>query len=285
MKRILMSLMIIGLVGGLMGSALADFSDIETSHGNYFESGSLDLKVSDADGNLYEDPTVPAFFQIEDAWPCCYKDVVFDLTNDGQGSQKKPWAYLHITNLDCYGIIKTEPENAAELALTPVGIDEDGNDVYATDDGSATGTPLIGGDYGENCELSKHVDIEIEVTQESTDGTAGNAINWVTVDLSAYDANADGIIKMNEVKDLQLELGELANEDDVTTTTLWENRMFVQVTLHLQDVDEDDLGFHLFDETIPNEAKWDHWPTNALMKDGMSFDIVFELLQTRVPGD
>jgi hypothetical protein len=283
MKRILMSLMVIGLVGGLMGSALADFSDIETSVGNYFESGSLDLLVSDNTGALYEDPDVPAFFNVVAAWPECEKAVVFDLHNDGSGNQTIPWVYIHFKNLECYGIEKTEPELAAEMAATPIGELEDGTAVYATTDGSKEGQPLIGTDYGENCELSKHVDVRIWTTMMSTDGTAAGAFDWAEVDLAQYDVDPqNGVVKMNELVCNQVELGQLANEDDPETVDVEENHMYVKIILRLQDIDEDDYpGVSLFDETIPAEAKWDHWPTNALMLDGMSFDMAFELLQIR----
>jgi hypothetical protein len=49
MKRILVSLMVIALISGLIGSGIyATFSDLETSSGNQFISGTLDLKLSDA---------------------------------------------------------------------------------------------------------------------------------------------------------------------------------------------------------------------------------------------
>ncbi len=49
------------------------------------------------------------------------------------------------------------------------------------------------------------------------------------------------------------------------------------IRLHFPDIDEDDLGLHYFDETIYEEAKWDHWPTNAYMGDKCVFDIEFLL--------
>jgi predicted ribosomally synthesized peptide with SipW-like signal peptide len=53
-KKILLSVMMIGLVAALAGAGLyAYFSDTETSSGNYFSAGTLDLKV---DGK--EDPDV-----------------------------------------------------------------------------------------------------------------------------------------------------------------------------------------------------------------------------------
>jgi len=49
------------------------------------------------------------------------------------------------------------------------------------------------------------------------------------------------------------------------------------IRLHMPDIDEDDIGIHFFNESIPEEAKWDHWPTNAYMGDKCVFDIEFLL--------
>ena len=52
MKKILMSLMAIALVDGLVGAGVvASFSDEETSSGNTFTAGTLDLKVGGQDGS------------------------------------------------------------------------------------------------------------------------------------------------------------------------------------------------------------------------------------------
>ena len=61
--------------------------------------------------------------------------------------------------------------------------------------------------------------------------------------------------------------------------TAWGKGVYrkVRIELHFPDIDEDDLGYHYFDENIPAEAKWDHWPTNAYMGDQCIFDIVFKL--------
>ena len=61
--------------------------------------------------------------------------------------------------------------------------------------------------------------------------------------------------------------------------TIWAMGEFREllIRLHFPDIDEDDLGLHHFDENIPSEAKWDHWPTNAFMGDICIFDIEFLL--------
>jgi hypothetical protein len=284
MKKILMSLMVICLAGGLIGAGLfADFSDIETSRTNFFSTGSLDLKVSDTLGNLYDDPNVPTFFEISNAYPCCSKDIHLDLHNVGQGWQQIPDVYLHIKNLECFGIEKNEPELAAETGATPIGEDANGTPIWATVD-RLEGSAAALGEYGENCELSKHVDITIARKYE------GEAV-FTELNLIAmgYDKNGDGIVKMDEVVCEQILLGILG--DDPNTSGIDESIMYLDITLHLQDVDEDDLiadgtlvdpgtGYGWFDDGIPAEAKWDHWPTNALQKDIMYFDMAFELLQT-----
>ncbi|MFC1983928.1 hypothetical protein ACFLVO_02830 [Chloroflexota bacterium] len=49
------------------------------------------------------------------------------------------------------------------------------------------------------------------------------------------------------------------------------------IRLHFPDIDEDDIGWHYFDDSILEEMKWDHWPTNAYMGDKCVFDIEFLL--------
>jgi len=54
----------------------------------------------------------------------------------------------------------------------------------------------------------------------------------------------------------------------------------VRVELHFPDIDEEDLGLNYFNDSIPAEVKWDHWPTNAYQGDGCTFDMVFKFQQT-----
>jgi hypothetical protein len=257
MKSVLFSVVIISaLVVAGIGGTLADFSDIEISPDNFFEVGSMNLLVSDEVGNVYDGPyEIPTIFEVfadGGAWPCCSKDIRFDLHLESQGQRQNAFAYLHIKNIECYGIEKVEPEIAVE----------DGGIIGELDDGTIVYSPPLG-EYGENCELAEHIDIAM-FTGPTVAGP------WTPVDLSAYDANMDGIIKMNEIECLQLYLGEL-----IACEPMW-----VMMTLHLQDVPEEYLGYDLFPGT---DNKFNDWPTNALMKDGMRFDMSFELLQSPIP--
>jgi predicted ribosomally synthesized peptide with SipW-like signal peptide len=312
MKNIFLSVVIVAtLVAAGVGGTLADFSDIEISEDNKFATGALDLVLSDYMGQEYQNATgtVPAMFHVVDAIPCCSKDIKIDLHNEGQGFQFNPHVYLHIKNLDCGWVVPkqvwawvdetgatvpapdpeppagtqqgdrpdfpkplNEPEYVGELGGL-AGEDVNGNPVYV---------PGVGLCYGEDCQLARHVEIEIRVAGPypcTTMLTAAEVpdVDWVTLDLSRYDTDdplSIGIIKLSELECEEIGLGSLPY-----STKIW-----VNLVTHLQDIDEDlifDPGF--FDETIYEEAKWDHWPTNALQKDYVEFDMAFELFQNPLP--
>ena len=272
-KAILMSVLMIGIVATAVGATLADFSDIEISKDNFFSTGELNLRVSNYAGTEYDGDDVPALIQYSNAWPCCTKDYYIDLHNAGEGDQFTPWAYVHFMNYVCtdvdskLGDPKPEPEVAAESGGI-IGIKADGTLVNCAPTGECMGV-----DWGTlNCELAEHVDLQIFWSAMQVQ-TAAEVTDWAILDLIAmgYDKNNDGKVKLDEIKCEQIELGQIPNC----------NKLWLDFKFHLQDVDEDDVGRHFFDENIPAEAKWDHWPTNALMKDKLQFDMAFELLQTK----
>ncbi|MGB2728297.1 MAG: hypothetical protein WBD09_07450 [Halobacteriota archaeon] len=261
-KAILMSILMIGVVATAAGVTFADFSDIETSMDNTMRIGSLDLVVSHM-GYEYEDPEVPVLMDLTDIMPeCTDKSMDFDLHNIGESSQGGGHAYLHFKNIDCFGIEKTEPECVAETGMNckgdvvPVGELEDGTYVYV--DG-------IGADYGENCEVSKHIEVQNIFT--------GDYPPNEHVDLTGYDKNGDGYVTLDEIVCEQIYLGPLPGGAT----------MYVSVHLRLMDIPEEYFGLDLFDEDNLAEAKWNDWPTNALQKDGIEFDVSFELLQINPP--
>jgi hypothetical protein len=296
-----------------MGGLFADFSDIEISEDNYFQTGSLDLAVSNYLGVHYNGDNIPIMWEVSDAWPCCDKSVFFDLENVGQGFQVEPWLYVHFKNFDCYwvqpkdystiwvdenGEIVDEPANAPgpgepqgdlpdfpKPLTEPEYVAELGGIAGEDEDGNPVEVPGIGLCYGETCELPEHIgviyiaiagpypDDEKPATSAEVPGA-----DWEVLDLSAYDANDDGVIKLNELECQEVELCQVP-----CNAGIW-----VHISLHFQDFDEEDayaqdlIPTTYFDEDYP-EAKWDHWPTNAIQKDLVQFDIAFELLQNRLP--
>ena len=146
MKKILLSLMMISLVGVAVGAGFADFSDSETSFENVFQTGSLDLKVNDQD-----DPVLPKV-RCECVAPCKSYDFPFTLESHSQCVSGV--AYIHIKNLECIevegkcttyvcqGVPMTEPE-------------------YVECAGGLVDSVRVEGRGVEASLLSRHTDLEI----------------------------------------------------------------------------------------------------------------------------
>jgi predicted ribosomally synthesized peptide with SipW-like signal peptide len=106
--KILASLMVIGLVASAIGvGTYAYFSDTETSSGNTFTAGSLDLQV-DIDG-AWKNPWVGPFFDFTNVKPGDHGEKTISLHVDNDA-----WAWVKIYNLhnDDNGL--TEPESEVD---------------------------------------------------------------------------------------------------------------------------------------------------------------------------
>lgn len=105
MKRILLSVLTISLVAVIgVGATRAYFSDTETSTGNSFTAGTLDLKVDSQD-----DPNV-VHVTLSNMKPGQTASYNWTLSNSGSLSGK-PW--IEITNLKNYDNGCNDPETAA----------------------------------------------------------------------------------------------------------------------------------------------------------------------------
>jgi hypothetical protein len=248
MKNIFLGVVVIttlALAG--IGGTMADFSDSEEELGDILQAGSLDLKVNGAD-----DPDVlPVVVRtmIPDKWYDATKTVANVGTIDG-------WLYIHVKNAVCTetndkdlngdGVIdeldKPEPEIVAEQ-------------------GGKVGQKMVPG-LGERCDMEEHIAVQLWF---------GQGANLVQVDLSPYDMNGDGEVKMDELECNQVLVAQLpacGEEYDLVFKFM------------LQDVPEEFWGLDIFDETDPHEVKWNWWPTNCYQGDTVTFDVLVELLQT-----
>ena len=113
MRKILFSLMTFVLVVGLVGGgAFAYFSDVETSTGNVFSAGTIDIEVSDDGGLNFENPWERLEFVIAPtAKPCeKYWDVI--VVHNAGDNPLLVWK--HIGELVCTGGENPEPEQEQE---------------------------------------------------------------------------------------------------------------------------------------------------------------------------
>ena len=123
MKKILVSLMTIAMVGALIGGGVyAYFSDTETSAGNVFTAGTLNLQVSGAD-------PLTAHFAVTDTY--------------GGGSGSDDWLLKNIGTI------------AGSLDITFSSIVDDENGVNEPEDADAgeDGTVAVPGTDGELAEV------------------------------------------------------------------------------------------------------------------------------------
>lgn len=68
MKKLLFSLMAVALCSGMVGSSFAYFTDVETSTGNTFTAGTLNLKIRDGD-HVWRDGVTVAEWTLSDMVP------------------------------------------------------------------------------------------------------------------------------------------------------------------------------------------------------------------------
>lgn len=110
MKRVILSLAIIGIVSAIVvGVTTAYFSDTETSSGNTFTAGSIDLKIdcrgTDCDFPL-KDLVGDPFFHSTDIKPGDSGEATVSF----HVYDNNAWARMKITNLHNYEYGCTEPE-------------------------------------------------------------------------------------------------------------------------------------------------------------------------------
>jgi spore coat-associated protein N len=105
MKAILMSLMVVALVGGLVGGGMfAYFSDTETSTGNTFTAGTIDISIN-PETQIISNGTQQEFK------PCEWGYLTITVTNDGQNPAD---VWKKIDGITGEQGTQSEPEEEAE---------------------------------------------------------------------------------------------------------------------------------------------------------------------------
>ena len=105
MKKILMSILVIGVSLGMLGAGtFSYFSDEEIAMGNTFSAGTIDIQIGD------NDPWTGSF-QLEEAKPCEVRYIEFDIENVGL-NPCVIWKHIEITAE--IGGEHPEPEEAVD---------------------------------------------------------------------------------------------------------------------------------------------------------------------------
>jgi predicted ribosomally synthesized peptide with SipW-like signal peptide len=138
MKTVLMSLMVVALVGGLVGGGLfAAFSDTETSEGNTFTAGTMDLKVNGVDDPvppvvtgadcLAPGDSVVTTVEVENVG-CVdgIADIHFTVTDDADNGQEEPEAPVdpdgNLTGELCENLVMSITYNGTPIDLSSLDV-------------------------------------------------------------------------------------------------------------------------------------------------------------------
>jgi len=259
MKNIFLSVVIIcALAIAGVGGTLAGFSDTETILDNKIEMGSIDLKVNGTDDAPWGKGIKPIIklTKLNPGEP--YKTTV-NLRNAGD---KDGYLYLIFKNEQCYNIETRhakwwyeEPESPYGMKPEPELIAEyggpDGTDAIPTQ-GKVDCTWVTGwGVTGDNCSMMSHVFLAVAFDGRWIKGTPERPHS-----LQSWD---DGVIP----------LPVLEKCGGKHTVTFWVN---------VPQIEDPDWPYP------KNEpAELAYWPTNALMADGISFDIELLLFDKELP--
>ena len=150
-KKILISLSVIGVVAAIgIGGTVAYFSDTETSTGNTFTAGTLDLKVDDKD-----DPDVVRI-AFSDLKPCDgvgdteHLTISYQWTLANAGSiSGQPW--IEIANLVDYDNGCSEPEGDVDNTCGDAGAGEGELSQYLMMQVNAAGSGGFEYPHGPSC--------------------------------------------------------------------------------------------------------------------------------------
>jgi len=112
--KILASLIVIGLVASTIGlGTYAYFSDIETSTGNTFTAGTIDIAIDE------QNPWVGRY-SLEDMKPSTWKYIEFDIKNVG-GNPVVLWKHLRVMGTDTGKVTEPECTDQGGLYASPEG--------------------------------------------------------------------------------------------------------------------------------------------------------------------
>jgi predicted ribosomally synthesized peptide with SipW-like signal peptide len=275
MKSVFLSVVIIcALAISGIGGTLATWSDSETSWDNYVETGSLDLKVNDADDEPWGtgvETKVELSHLIPEKW--IYGGHV-TLWNAGQYSEDDAYAeaYIHLKNLECSNIDPKEDEDGNTTGYPdPVSGDlKPEPELVAEWGGRVDSTMVPGiGPTGDDCSMATH--IKMAITYDMNPPLSQDYDPVVPLDLlEKYYCNEIYLFDLVPCNEKTIYLWFYLIQE--TEEDYGHNYFLSPAELGLSPGDEG------YEEALLHWTKFNDWPSWALMKDRVDFDLEFDLL-------
>jgi predicted ribosomally synthesized peptide with SipW-like signal peptide len=261
MKNMFLCFMVVSaLAVGSLGGTMATWSDSETSEDNSIITGSLDLKVNQNDDAPWGSG-IGKKVELDCMIPCkYYGPFLVELWNAGQ-CEFPSHAYIHFKDYECSNALPKENTGypcpvTGDLKPEPELVAEQGGKV------NCVTVPGIG-ILGDDCTLGDHIGV------------------YLTLDNPAVDPT--DMIFLGK-------LGEIVCQEIYLFDLMPCEPRNIYLYFHLQQPSEEDFGLNL----IPNEGeagydemhwkKFNDWPSWALMKDVVTFDVEFDLWLEDTPG-
>jgi predicted ribosomally synthesized peptide with SipW-like signal peptide len=293
---ILAAVVVVALVIAGTGGVFATWSDSETSEGNWIETGSLDLKVNGADDvGRIGGQGVPRKVFIECMTPCNWRGPFeVELWNAGQ-CKDVPTAYIHFKEYECFNVppkinpydpddpdsggsyywYKNWGPGATTGYMCPVTGDLKPEPELVAEFGGkvdCTWVDGIGFPLGDTCSMLAAV--EVRIVDEA--GTELLPEGTLLGDL--YVLGSDG-----EPIGLEIELFPLPPCEARTLYLYFKLHQFAEEDFDFDFFPHpDDLGMTPgtpeYQATYMHWLKFNDWVSNAYMKDGIVFNIEFDLV-------
>jgi predicted ribosomally synthesized peptide with SipW-like signal peptide len=285
MRNVLLSLVVVAaLIAGAVGGALATWSDSETSEGNYVETGSVDLKVNGAD-DLPWGTGVPVKVNATCVTPCMwYGPYEVELWNAGQ-CEFNSSAYMHVKNVTCWNIPpKVHPETGCSTGYEDPPNEPPGAD-YVPQPSLLKPEPELVAEYGGkvNCVWVPGIGPEGDDCSLKS-----NVLLAVTTNRTPPMLGAPNTIKMEEIgkwECKEIYLFDLA-PCQPKTIYVWvkldqkseEDYLLDLINPDPWDAEFPTAGTPEYTDAMMHWLKFNDWPSWALMKDKVTFDIEFDLV-------
>ena len=280
MRNVLLSVVVVAaLIAGGIGGTLATWSDSETSIGNSIETGSVDLKVNGDDDKPWGSG-IEVKVNATCVTPCkWFGPYLVELWNAGECTENSS-AYIHVKNGTCWNTApKLRPDGTSSGYADPVigppqedyvpqpSLMKPEPELVAEYGGKVDCTMVPGiGPEGDDCSMKSNVMLAVTTTRDEP--MIGTPWTIKAEQFSKWECNEIYLFDLAPCQPKNIyvwfKLDQKSEEDyglDFINPDPWDD-----------DWDPNDV------EMVKHHEKFNDWPSAALMKDKITFDMEFDLL-------